>query len=264
MAHGESLKLQIDPMTCIGFLLVVGRAELHFFSDADALAKAVAAKWLEEIEQASRAGKPHAVALSGGRIAQKFFSETVKLAEAKEVSLAHVQFFWADERCVPPTDAESNFKIAQEILLTPLKISPDCIHRLRGEELPDEAVKIAEAELKKIFKNADGVPVLDLIFLGMGEDGHVASLFQNAMPRYANCNDFFLFVDDSPKPPPRRLTVNLNVIAAAAKVWVLASGTGKELALKDSLNGKGHTPLANVIQMRAETEIFTDIQFDKL
>src|SRR5262249_24682373 len=97
-------------------------------------------------------------------------------------------------------------------------------------------------------------------FLGMGEDGHVASLFQNAMGRIANCNDFFLFVDDSPKPPPRRLSVNVNVIAAARKVWVLASGAGKEFALRDALDKNGKTPLARVIQSRAETNVFTDIR----
>jgi 6-phosphogluconolactonase len=102
---------------------------------------------------------------------------------------------------------------------------------------------------------------LDLIFLGLGEDGHVASLFQNATPetqKIANRNESFIFVNDSPKPPPRRISLNYAAIAAAKQVWVLASGSGKEIALKESLNMNGRTSLAKVIQMRPQTKVFSD------
>jgi 6-phosphogluconolactonase len=235
--------------------------ELISFPNADELALRVASLWLDEIESTSRAGKSHCVALSGGRIAQKFFASVVEQNKTRKISFKCVHFFWADERCVPPTDPESNFKMANNLLFGPLKISENQIHRLRGEELPEAAVKIAEGELCQFApQNKDGVPVLDLIFLGIGEDGHVASLFQNAMTGLANRKDFFLFVNDSPKPPPRRITVNVNVIAAAKAVWILASGNGKEFALKDALNTEGKTPAARVIQSRAKTKIFTDIQ----
>jgi len=182
----------------------MANVELISFTNADELAKAVAAKWLDEIELANRAGKSHNVALSGGRIAQKFFAETVALNAGRKVSFERVHFFWADERCVLPTDSESNFKMANDLLFTPLGISENQIHRLRGEISPDEAVKIAEVEIQIAPKSKSGVPILDLILLGMGEDGHIASIFQNAMARIANCKDFFLFVPDSLKPPPSR------------------------------------------------------------
>ena len=90
--------------------------ELISCATTDQLACVAANAWLNEIESANRAGKGHCVALSGGRIAQKFFAATVEQAKARAVSFERVHFFWADERCVPPTDPESNFKLANELL----------------------------------------------------------------------------------------------------------------------------------------------------
>src|ERR1019366_10247633 len=93
--------------------------ELISFTSADELARAAASAWLDEIAAANRAGKRHCVALSGGRIAQIFFASVVEQAKARKIgdgdtpSLpSNVAFFWADARCVPPDDAESNFKLA--------------------------------------------------------------------------------------------------------------------------------------------------------
>jgi 6-phosphogluconolactonase len=235
--------------------------ELLSYSTADHLARAAAAAWLDEIEAANRAGKPHWVALSGGRITQKFFAATVEQGGARKVSFANVHFFWADERCLPPTDPESNFKMANELLFTPLKISADKIHRLRGEDAPAAAVNNAETELRRVvtvLKN--NLPVLDLILLGMGEDGHVASLFPNASPEILNCAAPFLAVDNSPKPPPNRISLSYAAIAAAQKVWAVVSGAGKEIALRESIRPDGQTPLARVIRSRNGVKVFSDIQ----
>ena len=236
--------------------------ELISFPGPDALAAAAAAAWLDEIEAARRAGKSHRVALSGGRITQKFFLFTAEKALARKISFSHVHFFWADERCVPPADPESNFKLADELLFIPLKISEGQIHRLRGELPPEEAVAHANAEILRVAAHESGRPILDLIFLGMGEDGHVASLFQNARfdpEKNAKCNAPFFFVPNSPKPPPRRISLNYSAIAAAGQVWVLASGAGKEDALQKSLNAEGQTPLGRVMESRLSTKIFVDI-----
>jgi 6-phosphogluconolactonase len=237
--------------------------ELISFAAADELALAVASAWLNEIAAANRAGKSHCVALSGGRITQKFFAAAVEQGRSRQLSFGGVHFFWADERCVPPTDADSNFKMADELLFQPLKISANQIYRLRGEILPADAVKIAETELRKFTHASEGeMPALDLILLGMGEDGHIASLFPNATSEILNCPAPFLAVENSPKPPPRRISLSYAAIAAARQVWVLVSGAGKEAAFRESLKADGRTPLARVIQSRspaAPVKLFSDL-----
>jgi 6-phosphogluconolactonase len=235
--------------------------ELISFASAGELAQAAAGAWLDEIESANRAGKSHCVALSGGRIAQKFFTSTVEYAKARKISFGRVHFFWADERCVPPDDVESNFRLAKELLFAPLEIGEAQVHRIHGENSPEVAAKTASTEISKITPlNAASQPVLDLIFLGMGEDGHVASLFPNASVEIVNGAKPFLAVENSPKPPFRRISMSYAIIAAAKQVWILASGAGKEAALRESLEPDGHTPLARVVRSRSHTKIFADIR----
>jgi 6-phosphogluconolactonase len=235
--------------------------ELTSFANADELAVAAAGAWLDKIESANRAGKSHCVALSGGRIAQKFFAATAAQAGTRKISFARVHFFWADERCVPPTDPDSNFKLADELLFAPLKISASQIHRLRGEDSQEAAIKIAEAELRSFAAAGEnGRPVLDLVLLGLGEDGHVASLFPNYPLQNLDSLVSFLAIDNSPKPPPKRISLTYAAIAAAFDVWVLASGDGKIEALRNSLIPKGQTPLARVIQSRCFTKIYSDFR----
>jgi 6-phosphogluconolactonase len=204
------------------------------------------------------------MAISGGRIAQTFFS-TVAEREGRQggsrTPLANVHFFWADERCVPPGDPESNFKMANESLLRPLGIAPDRIHRIRGEAPPAQAAAEASVELRQIVPaDGSGQPVLDLIFLGMGEDGHVASLFPGE-PEPLRANPaVFRAISGSPKPPPNRITLGYPAIAAAKNVWVLASGGGKKAALDKALSPAGSNPLAQVLRSRRQTRIFSDIR----
>jgi len=219
----------------------------------------VAREWLEVVKAAKPPGAAHCVALSGGRIAQKLFASIAERATADQFSLNAVQFFWGDERCVCPEDAESNSRTAREVLLAPLRIPDDRIHRIRGEETPDVAAAEAEAEICRIAPlNGDGQPVLDVVFLGMGEDGHVASLFPGE-PDSVIASPAVYRAVTAAKPPPRRITLGYAAIAAAHQVWVLASGAGKEAALRDSLEPAGQTPLARVIGSRRHTRIFTDI-----
>jgi 6-phosphogluconolactonase len=245
--------------------------ELLSFATADELARAAASAWLGEVESANRAGKVQCIALSGGRIAQTFFASVVEQARARKIGDGgttflpdNVHFFWADERCVPPGDPESNFKLANELLFAPLGIPENQIHRLRGEEAPAVAVREAEAELRRLAPaNPAGQPVLDLVLLGMGEDGHVASLFPGAPAGIVQNTAPFLIVENSPKPPPRRLSLSYVAIAAAKQVWVLISGAGKEKALRESLDFPGKTPLGRVIQLRQNTRIYSEIRLNR-
>lgn len=238
----------------------MAKLELTRFASPDELASATAALWLDEVARAARLSQPHHVALSGGRITLKFFATTIQLAQARSISLGHVHFFWADERCVPPDHAESNFAAARQHFFQPLGIAADNIHRIRGEEPPTRAAELASEEIQRIVAaNVARQPVLDLIFLGMGEDGHVASLFPGEPESLRGDPSVYRVVANSPKPPPNRVTLGYPAMAAAREVWVLASGVGKEAALRESLQPDGQTPLAQVLQSRERTRVFTDI-----
>ena len=231
--------------------------ELITFPDERALAAAAAADWLALLREPSA---PRTTALSGGRIARTFFAAVAEQAGKAGAMLANVDFFWADERCVPPDDPESNFLLAQENLLRPLGIAAEKIHRLKGEWPPATAVAAANDEIRRAAgRSGAGLPVLDLILLGMGEDGHVASLMPNTAPEVSRSREPYVHVANSPKPPANRLSLTYPVLAAAKNVWVLAAGSGKVAALRKSLRLNGQTPLARVLQSRALTRIYTDL-----
>lgn len=237
--------------------------ELIHFNTPDELAAAAAAAWLDEVVAAIRANQRHCVALSGGRITLKWFAAVLEQSRARKLSLAGVDFFWADERCVPPDHADSNFAAADKTFFQPLSVAGDKVHRIRGEDSPELAAQQAEAELCRLASlNEDGQPELDLIFLGMGEDGHVASLFPGEPETAMTNTSVYRVVRNSPKPPPVRITLGYTAIAAARQVWVLASGAGKEAALCESLKPDGQTPLARVLRTCPQANVFTDICLD--
>lgn len=230
--------------------------DLKPYPSAAALAEKCAAEF---VAWAALSSEPKSAALSGGRIAKDFFSAVARLAQGRGQSLAHVHFFWADERCVPPDHAESNYRTAAELLFTPLGLPDRNIHRVRGEEDSEQAARAAEADLRRIAPaGVTGQPVLDVVLLGMGEDAHVASLFPGEPEAVMDSPAVYRAVTAS-KPPPRRVTLGYAAIAAAREVWVLASGAGKEAALRESLSPQGRTPLARVLRGRERTRILTDI-----
>jgi 6-phosphogluconolactonase len=229
------------------------------FPDAESLARAAAKRWLDKLAAAAGQGQGSSVALSGGRIAARFFAAAAALALKLAPLVARVEFFWADERCVPPDHPESNFALAHRALLRPLGVAPERIHRLQGELAPDLAAQAGEAEVRHCLPaDPGGQPVFDLVLLGMGKDGHVASLFPDAPAAVAASRAVYLPVV-GPKAPRQRLTLGYGPLAAAREVWVLVSGPGKAAALRESLQPQGRTPLARVLQSRPATVIMSDV-----
>jgi len=227
---------------------------LKHFSDSAPLTEAAAKHWHEALAQ-RKSGRPFTVALSGGRTPKALYKAFA--AKAGGAQLDNVHFFWGDERMVPPTDEESNYKLAAAPLFLALEVPETQIHRVLTERGEEFAVQQAEAEICRVAElNASGQPVLDLVFLGMGEDGHVASLFP-ADSKAFETRAVYRAVT-GPKPPTRRITLGYPTLAVAREVWVLASGEGKKKALETSLAAEGDTPLARVLQSRENTEIFTD------
>lgn len=192
------------------------------------------------------------LALSGGRIAPVFFGELVRQNQGRGAGLAEVDFFWADERCVPPEHPESNFGVARPALLEPLEVLPRRVHRLAGERVPTAGADRANSDWQAwLEERSTGKRGLNCVVLGVGEDGHVASLFPGNLSDDLVRADGFHAVR-GPKPPPDRLTMGYEMLWQADRVVVLAPGPGKWEILSDSLEGRLDTPLARVVRGRED------------
>jgi 6-phosphogluconolactonase len=238
---------------------LMGKSEVIQFESAEELARNAARRLLQNLY-----GKGvSSLCLSGGRITVSLFVELVAQcrsdsAGAKEL-VKDTHFFWADERCVPARDTESNFGVAEQKLFDPLGIDSEKIHPIPGEADPAFAAQMAEAELCRIAPiNSEGVPVIDLLLLGMGEDGHVASLFPGQTPETAWSDAVYRPVI-GPKPPPERITLSFRTIQAAKEVWVLVSGSGKEASFRRAIAADPEIPLGRVVRERCSTLILTDL-----
>lgn len=234
-----------------------GRCEVVRFDSAAALVRAAAQEWLATLAQLRSEELAPTVALSGGRIAEPFFSELVAQSSGNLELWNGVQVFWADERCVPPDHPESNYAAAREALIVPLRIPDASVHRVRGELAPAAAAAEAEAALRAVRSRPGGKPFLDLVWLGLGEDGHVASLFPGESSAAMQSPALYRAVV-GPKPPPNRVTLGYGVLKNAPHVLVLVSGSGKQAAVAASLRAGAATPLGRVLRERNFTRVFTD------
>ena len=204
--------------------------------------KELAQSFARLVEDAAR----HAIAQRGS------FSMAVPGGSAAEVLLpalnsasvdwAKVSVFWVDERMVSPDDAESNFRLARKVWLDEVPIPAEQIHRMHGETAePGEAA----AAYTRILRLKLGEPAqADLVLLGVGPDGHVASLFPGHRLLRAWDRDVAV-LNDAPKPPSRRMTLTLRAITAARKIVVYAAGSAKADAIHDALrNEDSELPVA--------------------
>lgn len=233
------------------------------FASPDELADAAARDCIHELLKRNLA-HPFGIALSGGRISRNLFTALVAQSRAASLNWSNVHFFWTDERSVPPDDPESNYRTASLELFEPLAIPAAQIHRVRGEVDPETAAQQAEAEIASLLpRDANEQPILDLLFLGIGEDGHVASLFPGESDEAIDSPRVYRAVV-GPKPPPQRVTLGYPAIAAARQVWILASGQGKEPVYKALMQREVGLPAVRVVTSRRYTRLYEDISRKKL
>lgn len=236
------------------------RSEAHWqayeFDSPEQVASEVARRFLEfSIE-----GEPkQTIGLSGGRITGLLFREISRQAKISAVPMEQLRFFWADERCVPLDDPESNYRLARELLFEPLEIQAHQQFPYSGGESAEKMTQDGKRMIHDHFGTQENeTPIFDLIFLGMGEDGHIASLFPENRSEDRHRNEVCFDVIAS-KPPPSRITLSYPVIAAAKEVWLVVSGSGKAQVLAEALQSSGETPLKHLLSLRKHTKIFTDI-----
>ena len=170
------------------------------------------------------------MALTGGSAASTLYPV---LAQAK-LDWDKVHVFFGDERCVPAGDADSNYKLAHETLLSRVPLRAAHIHRMRGEDPPADAA----LAYQKILVDVTGGS-LDVVHLGVGPDGHVCSLFPGHAlldePAGQDGGRLVASLTDSPKPPPARVTLTLAALAQARALWFLVAGINKAEAVRAAL-----------------------------
>lgn len=184
----------------------------------------VAQEFSEYFRQLAKADQPLHVALSGGSTPKIIFDY---LAEhfGSEINWKNIHFYWGDERCVPPTDSESNYKMTVDHLLSKIDMPSENIHRVLGENEPlEEAARYGEVLDKNLSKLND-IPQFDLVMLGMGDDGHTVSIFPDSIALWdspENC-----VVATHPDSGQKRVTITGKLVNNAKAVAFLVTGAGK-------------------------------------
>ncbi|GHO83062.1 6-phosphogluconolactonase [Dictyobacter formicarum] len=209
--------------------------DVTIFSDVEQLSRAAADYIVRVAREAIAARGLFTLALSGGSTPKKLYSLLATESYRSQIDWSKVEIFWSDERCVPPDDPESNYRMANEVMLSKLPIPAEHIHSMPADQADRDAASVAYTqEMKRTF-GTDDVPQFDLIQLGMGPEGHTASLFPH-QPSLREQQRLVMPVS-VPKPPPDRLTFTPRLINAASHILFLATGAEKDEAVGAVLEG---------------------------
>lgn len=217
-------------------------------ADPAALAEAAAGWTAERIAAAVEARGRCYLALSGGETPRGCYQRLAQPPYQGDLPWPAVYVYWSDERQVPLDDPASNFAMAKTALLDHVPVRSDQIFPLAGDPTP---------ALRRVPAYDRGIPRFDIIHLGLGEDGHTASLFPGS-PALQEKQALFVAVHDAPKPPPDRLTFTLPVINAARAVLFMVQGVGKREALARVLRRDPATPASHVQPLDGELQFIVD------
>jgi 6-phosphogluconolactonase len=201
--------------------------DIRIHRDSQACAEAAAEFVLEVGREAVRTNGRFLIALSGGTTPETLYRALTSPVFADRFDWSRTTFLFSDERCVPPDDPRSNYALAKKTLFTPLDIMPSQVYRMAGESR-DRQVAAHEYEQQLLLAtkaSPSAQPSLDLILLGLGEDGHTASLFPGTT--ILRGHQRMIAATQSPKDPPNRLTMTLAAINRASVIVFLVAGAGK-------------------------------------
>lgn len=217
------------------------RGEIRIHESLDDLSTDLV-EYVSELSDASvKERGVFAIALSGGSL----IGLLGKLSEGpyiKTIDWAKWYIFWVDERVVVKSHADSNYKLAKDGLLTKVPVIPSHVHSINDSLSAEEAASEYEFGIRQLVKtrlisvsDISDCPKFDLILLGVGPDGHVASLFPNHSALDVK-DEWVTFITDSPKAPPERITFTLPVINSASNVAIVATGGAKAEALRQAID----------------------------
>jgi 6-phosphogluconolactonase len=210
-------------------------ANMLIYTDADGVARAAADRFVEIAQAAIAERGRFTVALSGGSTPRRMYELLASVEYRNRVSWASVHIFFGDERCVPPTDPESNYRMAVEAMISRLPIPAQHTHPMKCEDDPVEGARLYEQELRSFFDAATAWPRFDLVLLGMGDDGHTASLFPGT-PAISE-QHAWVMANRVEKLKTFRITLTAPAINHAAHTLFMVTGAGKAERLAEVLYG---------------------------
>ena len=189
------------------------------------------------IEIIKNAGRDIHISLSGGSTPEalyKYLAENYSGA----IDWSKVYFWWGDERCVPPDNSESNYKMAKDAMLDSLKVPEKNIFRIKGEENPESEVGVFEEIMKKYLPQKNSIPVYDIVLLGMGDDGHTVSIFPDQIELFNS--ERFAEIAVHPQTGQKRITITGKVVNNAEHVFFMVTGSKKSEIVNEILNKTGN------------------------
>lgn len=215
--------------------------EIVQFADAGEVAEALAARLIARLTELQVDGGTPQLCLTGGRIATRAYGRLAADGPGSDVDWSRVDLWWGDERFVAADDDDRNAGATLELLRGPLSLPAERIHEMPASD--GELVDLDAAA--EAYASELGPTTFDLCLLGLGPDGHVASLFPEH-PSSTATGDV-IAVRNSPKPPPDRISLTLAVINRSAEVWFLVSGEDKAEAAAKALSGAGPEPVPGAL-----------------
>jgi 6-phosphogluconolactonase len=225
--------------------------EVIVVKDVATLADRAAAR-IEQVALAQPSGGRATIALAGGGTPKAAYQHLA----GRCPPWGRVTFFFGDERCVPPDDPGSNYHMAKDALLDRIPLRPDQVHRILGELPPEEAAARAEADLRASVPG-DPYPIFDLVVLGMGPDGHTASLFPGSAEVEVT-GRLMIPVHRPDLPQPWRVSLTLPVINAARRVLMLVGSGEKAPMVRRALEGDSSIPAGRLDPAGELTWLVTD------
>jgi len=232
--------------------------QVHRYREPADVADAAARRFLETAQRAVHRSGRFIVVLAGGHTPRPLYTRLTEPPFRDKVPWNKTLFLFGDERCVPPDAPESNFRMAQEMLFEPLGIDPVRIFRMKGEQAPAEAAQRYEVRLSDLFLGG-AKRHFDLVLLGVGEDGHTASLFPGTAA--LDERERFVVANHVPKLDAWRLTLTLPALNSARRVLFLATGESKARVVAEAFGGLAHDdvhPCERVCPPNARREVLVD------
>ena len=236
------------------------QSNIFVFETAEQLALAAAERFVEYSNEPQDMTERFSVALAGGNTPRRVYELLATEPFKNRVKWSQVHLFFGDERCVPPEHPDSNYAMAYEALISRVPIPAKNVHRVSGESNPNEGALEYENELRAFFAGLDW-PRFDLVLLGMGEDGHTASLFPDSAAMKERSR--WVVTTRNEQSAHDRVTLTVPVFNHAGRIMFLVTGKKKAQRLKEALRpqpGSEQLPVQAITPIKGMLEWLVDAE----